>query len=163
MVREPLPLRDLHLPEPVDWWPIAPGWWVLIAAAAAGAAWLLMKYRRQRRESVARRYALKKLRRHEDDYRKHRNAVLLGAQLSALTRRTMLAYADRDDVAGLTGEEWLAFLDRDLGRPLFSEGDGRPLAEWPYRDPAFRADESDVAALVDAVRLRLGTPVGSAA
>ncbi len=22
-----LPLRDLHLPDAVGWWPLAPGWW----------------------------------------------------------------------------------------------------------------------------------------
>ena len=32
---ELLPLRDLHLPEMVGWWPLAPGWWFLIALAAA--------------------------------------------------------------------------------------------------------------------------------
>ena len=27
-----LPLRDLHLPETIGWWPLAPGWWFAIAA-----------------------------------------------------------------------------------------------------------------------------------
>ena len=154
-----LPLRDLHLPDPVGWWPLAPGWWALIALAAVVLVWLLLKYRQQRRRSAARRYALKQLKRHADAYMKHRNAVLLGAQLSELLRRTMLAYAPRSNVAGLTGEAWLAFLDRDLDRPHFQDGDGRPLIEWPYRGPGFEPDESDVAALLDAVRLRLSTPL----
>lgn len=159
MQQTALPLRDLHLPETVGWWPLAPGWWALIVVVAAGLGWLLLKYRQQRRLSAARRYALKQLKRYADSYRKHRNAVLLGAQLSELTRRTMLAYAPRAKVAGLTGEDWLAFLDRDLDRPHFRDGDGRPLIEWPYRGPGFQPDDSDVAALLDAVRLRLSTPI----
>lgn len=163
MVPESLPLRDLHLPEPVGWWPLAPGWWAMIVLAAAGAAWLLYRYWQRRRRAAARRFALRQLKRHAEAYRKHRNAVLLGSQLSELTRRTMLAYAPREEVAGLTGEAWLAYLDRDLDRPHFVEGDGRPLVEWPYRDPSFCPDESDVLAFLDAVRLRLGTPVGGSA
>ena len=38
MQETPLPLRDLHLPAEVGWWPLAPGWWVLIAIVAALAA-----------------------------------------------------------------------------------------------------------------------------
>lgn len=159
MQQTALPLRDLHLPEAVGWWPLAPGWWALIVLAAVGLVWLLLKYRQKRRLSAARRYALKQLKHYHDEYMKHHNAVLLGSQLSELLRRTMLAYTPREKVAGLTGEDWLAFLDRGLERPQFRDGDGRPLVEWPYRGPGFQPDESDVAALLDAVRLRLSTPV----
>ena len=31
---EQIPLRDLHLPEAIGWWPLAPGWWVVIALVA---------------------------------------------------------------------------------------------------------------------------------
>ena len=31
-----LPLRDLHLPDAIGWWPLAPGWWVLIALSLLG-------------------------------------------------------------------------------------------------------------------------------
>ena len=156
-----LPLRDLHLPEAIGWWPLAPGWWGVIAVAASLLVVLLRHLMKRRARGAARRHALKQLQRYCSDYTHHHNAVQLGTELSELLRRTMLAYAPRAEVAGLTGEAWLRWLDRDLDRSHFVEGDGRPLIEWPYRDPASQIDRSDVAALVDAVRLRLATPVGA--
>ena len=155
-----IPIRDLHLPEAIGWWPLAPGWWIVIGLAAVALLFLMRRALIARRRSSARRYALKKLKQHCDDYAKNGNAVELGTQLSELVRRTMLAYAPRGEVAGLTGDAWLEWLDADLERPQFVSGDGRPLIEWPYRDPGLSVDRSDVGAFVDAVRLRLATPVG---
>jgi hypothetical protein len=158
-----IPIRDLHLPDAIGWWPLAPGWWLVIVLIGAGLVWLLRKWIRTFAQGAARRHALRQLQAYSKEYVEHGNAVLFGTQLSELVRRTMLAYAPRGEVAGLTGEQWLAWLDRDLDRSHFLAGDGRPLIEWPYRDPDSRFDRSDVAALVDAVRLRLSTPVGRAA
>lgn len=156
-----LPLRDLHLPDPVGWWPPAPGWWVLAAIALAAVAWVVRRWLKDRARARARRHALSELNRYVEDYSRHGNAVTLGADISELVRRTMLAYAPREEVAGLTGEAWLAWLDRDLERPVFREGEGRPLIEWPYRDPTADIDRAEVTAFIDAVRLRLKTPVGA--
>ncbi|MFQ5608667.1 MAG: DUF4381 domain-containing protein [Woeseiaceae bacterium] len=155
-----IPIRDLHLPEAIGWWPFAPGWWIVIGLAVVASLFLLRRALIVRRRNSARRYALAQLKQFCDDYARHGSAVELGTHLSELVRRTMLAYAPRAEVAGLTGEAWLEWLDADLDRPHFAAGDGRPLAEWPYRDPGFRVDRSDVGAFVDAVRLRLSTPVG---
>jgi len=154
-----IPLRDLHLPDAVGWWPLAPGWWLLIVAAAILLGWLIVRAWQARVQSAARRHAMKQLDRYSRDYTQHGDAVRLGTELSELLRRTMLAYAPRKQVAGLTGEPWLEWLDRGLDRSHFVEGDGRPLIEWPYRERGTAIDRSDVAALVDAVRLRIATPV----
>ena len=61
-----------------------------------------------------------------------------------LIRRTCLARYPRADVAGLTGEAWLAFLDETGRTREFSTGAGRVLVSAPYQN---RAD-TDVDALV---------------
>lgn len=155
-----IPIRDLHLPEAIGWWPLAPGWWIVIGLLVFALLVAMRKVLIAHRRSAARRFALRQLQEYTRAYTQHGNAIELGAQLSELVRRTMLAYAPRKEVAGLTGDEWLAWLDADFDGPLFSQGDGRPLVEWPYRSPGFQADRSDVGAFVDAVRLRLSTPVG---
>lgn len=42
-------LRDIHLPEPIGWWPLAIGWYILIALALFLASiiahWLYKKHR----------------------------------------------------------------------------------------------------------------------
>ncbi len=156
-------IRDLHLPEAIGWWPLAPGWWVVILLISIGLVLLLRNWFRNHARGAARRHALRQLELYSKEYLTHHDGVLFGTQLSELVRRTMLAYAPRSEIAGLTGEDWLAWLDRDLDRAHFAAGDGRPLIEWPYRDPGSCFDKSDVGALVDAVRLRLSTPVGGAA
>jgi len=155
-----IPLRDLHLPETIGWWPLAPAWWAVIAVVVIVLLLLIRAYLRKRARGAARRHAVRQLDRLAVDYRKHRNAVAFGIEVSELLRRTMLAYASRDEVAGLTGEAWLDWLDRDLDEPLFQKGVGQSLLELPYRDPSSDAASINVDALEKAVRSRLLTPVG---
>ena len=72
----------------------------------------------------------------------------------------MLAYAPRQEVAGLTGDEWLQWLDRDLDRPRFQGDAGRKLLELPYRRPDDELSALEIVDLVAAVRQRIATPTG---
>ena len=155
-----IPLRGLHLPEAVGWWPLAPGWWLLIVLLLGTVVFLLRAWLRRRAHAAARRRALIKLEESRSAYAYHGNPVTLGAEVSELLRRTMLAYAPRAEVAGLTGDEWLAWLDRDLDKPRFREGAGRSLLELPYRNPETVAGDVDIDGMLAAVRERLQTPVG---
>jgi hypothetical protein len=74
----------------------------------------------------------------------------------------MLAYAPRDEVAGLTGEDWLVWLDRDLPVPYFHTEGGKSLLQLPYRDPNGDFEDIDINALLAAVKMRLTTPVRGA-
>ncbi len=129
---EELPLRDIHLPTAVDWWPPAPGWWILLLTLLiAMAALLVLKYLRQRRKAL-RTVALRELALLEQRYRETGDARHMLEQLSSLVRRVALSYLPRDQVASLTGEAWLQSLDRLFGGGDFTSGTGRLLASEPY-------------------------------
>ena len=156
---EQIPIRDLHLPEAIAWWPLAPGWWVVIALIVLGVGLLFRYFLRIRARGAARRHALRRLNELTADFEQHHDAVAFSSHLSELLRRTMLAYAPRQDVAGLTGDEWLAWLDRDLDQPRFQGEAGRKLLELPYRAPGDEVSGLDLVDVVAAVRQRLATPV----
>ena len=138
---------------------MAPGWWILIAIALVGLGFLIRAWLKVRARGAARRFALRQLQEIVNEYEASKNPVEFGVNLSELLRRTMLAYAPRLDVAGLTGEAWLQWLDEGLAQPVFSSGPGRQLLELPYRRPDAELGVADVDQLVAAVRHRVATPL----
>ena len=159
---EQIPLRDLHLPEAVGWWPPAPGWWLLFAVLLAAAVYGLVQAWRAYRRNAPRRVALAELARLQQAWQADRDVIALGVRLSPLLRRAMLAYAPRPEIAGLTGDAWLEWLDRGLNDRPFSAGPGRLLAELPYRRPVDLFDV-DAPRLIETVRRRLATPMTESA
>ena len=128
---EPLPLRDIHLPEPVSWWPPAPGWWLLLLLVAVIiAAALVFKRVRQRR--LVKRTALGELEGIRRQYQQTRDSAELVRSLSTLMRRASISIHKRSETAGLTGERWLRHLDATAVRKDFEHGAGRVLATAPY-------------------------------
>lgn len=127
-------LRGLHLPEPVGFWPVAPGWWILVGATLLLVAGAVV-WRHRRRTSLA-RHALSEVERLS---RSETDPQRLATALSALLRRVALRRFGRPGVASLSGVSWQIFL-RDNG-PVGSgatgfEGEpGRWLVEAPYRPP----------------------------
>jgi hypothetical protein len=132
-------LHDIHLPAAVSWWPPAPGWWGVSALVLIAAGLVFVLYVRRRRNRW-RAKALAELARLRDA-----NPEPLLRDLSVLLRRVAISRYPRHDVAALTGEAWLAFLDRTLGdAKAFQSGAGRVLLSGPYAGSA----EVDTASLL---------------
>ena len=157
---EQIPLRDLHLPEAIGLWPLAPGWGVTVILAVIFLGFLARRFVQRRARGAARRHALSQLNELTAEFEQHRDAVAFSSGLSELLRRTMLAYAPRGEIAGLTGDAWVAWLDKDLDQPRFKGETGRKLLELPYRKPGDDVSAMDLIDVVAAVRQRLATPVG---
>lgn len=127
-----IPLRDIHLPGPVGWWPLAPGWWLVAALCLAAAGLVWYRYRRSFRERAARRALKRALAALENGA----EAVRCLQQVSMILRRFAMSSEDAaSGVAGLTGERWLRYLDSRWDRDAFSRGAGRALLVGPYAPP----------------------------
>jgi hypothetical protein len=144
-----LQLRDIHLPGPPDFWPPAPGWWLLTAVVLALAAWGGMLAWRQIKIRRQRSRILALLEQMERSSPAAATPEFL-AQLSGLTRRLALMRFPRQEIASLTGQDWLRFLDGTGGEGQFSQGPGRVLAQGPYMREL--PDDIDCRALTSLIR-----------
>lgn len=142
-----LPIRDMHLPEAVSWWPPAPGWWLLllllIFALAGGLRWL-----KQRRNKL-RLYksAMAEIQRLEQQFLQNHDSRQLVEALSVLMRRISLSCYPKKEVASLSGAAWLEFLNRafadDRGQSPFSATQQAALLEGPF-NPRMEVDGEDL-------------------
>ena len=135
-----LPLRDIHLPGPIGWWPPAVGWWLLAALVLVGLALYALRYYQSRH----RRVALKSLQRVRAALEQGVEPVVCLQNLSTVLRRFAMTTAARErkkdsaleqDVPGLIGQRWLAYLDSRWQRDTFTSGAGRALLAAPYARP----------------------------
>lgn len=126
-------LRDIHLPEAVSFWPLAPGWWMLAALLVAAAAAVLVV--RQRRRRSAKRAALRLLEAAARDFETKRDPHALAVALSGLLRRVALVRFARQEVASLHGAGRHSFLTRAQGRFEFPADALGSLEEALYGHP----------------------------
>jgi hypothetical protein len=128
---ESLPLRDIHLPEPVSWWPPAPGWWLLLICSAVVIAGIVL-FKQIRKRRLLKRTALAELDIIRRQYHDNHDRVQLVKALSALMRRASISFYQRENSASLTGAAWLQHLDSTAQRKDFENGNGSILATAPY-------------------------------
>lgn len=140
----PLDLKDIHEPEAIGWWPPAIGWWILAVLIPLLIIFLVWFYKRLTRKTAL-KTAKKMLARIKQDAVQD-NLQKLG-ELSVLVRRVAISVSPRAKAAGLTGRQWLEFLDRSVKGLPFSEGIGQLLADAPYRKTA--PTELEISQLID--------------
>lgn len=125
MAADPYSLDNLHdivEPAAISWWPPATGFWILLALLLV---WMIatglrvwMRYRR----NGYRREALALLKQIEPELLHSQTRGSALAEVAVLLKRTALSAYPREGVAELSGEEWLAFLDRSGNMHDFSQG-----------------------------------------
>jgi len=130
-----LPLRDIHLPDAVSWWPLPLGWWLLLVLLIVSGV-LVVWWRRRQAAARVRAAALLEWQQLLEHFQQQRDELRLVQGLSILLRRVLLSYYPRAEVASLSGNAWLQYLDKVYPARQdgpFSSGVGRTLIDAPYQ------------------------------
>ncbi len=129
MVNE-LPLKDIHLPDAITWWPLAIGWWLLIVMVIAAIYGGYLFYKRLTRRTARKdaTIVLQDIKQHAKD-----DVLQTIKALSACLRRVAISIDSRENVAGLVGDAWLDYLDNAMDDAPFKTGIGRLLVDAPYQ------------------------------
>ena len=144
-MNDELPLRGPDMPDPLSWWPPAPGWWILLIVMliiALTLRWWLMRPRPVDYWVEAQKQ-LKRIQQITD------NPLLQLQQISSLLRRMAILRFGRQESASLTGIAWLELLDSAWPRDDFSRGAGVLLEDAPYRKQS-ESDNSELFSLTTA-------------
>ena len=126
-------LRDIHLPEAVSFWPLAPGWWVVsfTLLVLAGGSYGFVLWRRR----SIKRAALRELDAAQRDFSSTGDCSVLATTLSSVLRRVALARFQRSEVAGLHGDDWFGFLASSASGVAFPSDVGASMDRAVYADP----------------------------
>ena len=126
-------LKDIHLPHAINMLPLAPGWITLFAILSGLSSYLCyIWYQRHKRKKTV-KFALAKLKQLKELNVTNPENINIAVEISTLIRRTALHYFRRDEIAGLSGNDWLAFLNHSGNTIQFNDETGRLLIDAPYR------------------------------
>lgn len=141
-----LTIRDIQLPDPISWWPLAWGWWALLVGVLVliVGALALKKYIALQKEKRLAPKPIRPLLQQEvmaihHLYKKNNDAIWLAQQLSQVLRKTVLLESSteqKNQLAGVTGVDWLHVLNAHFGlskKQGFVSKLGVALIEAPYR------------------------------
>ncbi|MFT6092172.1 MAG: hypothetical protein ACJA2Q_000054 [Pseudohongiellaceae bacterium] len=113
-------LADIHLPEPVNFWPPAPGWWILATLLLIMIAWIISKGFIISNRRKIKAQALVELDRcyssyvseleNESGSDANRSKLSYANEANSVLKRVALVHFPGAAVAGLGGPEWVRFI-----------------------------------------------------
>lgn len=101
-------LKDIHLPEQIHNYPIAPGWWILLFIITTTIIYFFVKWLKAYRFAKAKRQAIKLLAEIDDAEENQNNDIM------NLLKWAALQYFPRVQVAPLFGQQLQHFLTESL-------------------------------------------------
>ncbi|KAB0465652.1 DUF4381 domain-containing protein [Vibrio kanaloae] len=133
-MKQPLDLSPVIAPDAPTWWPLAWGWWAVIITAISLIALVFFILKRRKNNQQAKQEALSYFSNSQSQ------DGLSPSKAQDIVRQAALSYFPREKIAGLSGDDWLKFLDAQLAKPLFVA----KQSQWQqalYQDVALMNDE----------------------
>jgi hypothetical protein len=128
-------LKDIQLPEPIGWWPIAWGWWFLLGVLIVLTLVIGIWWRRNRYRFLAKKI----LNQYYKDYQQTTSALHYVQQLAQLLRQTAMMAYGTETIASLQGHSWLVFLNSKTKKPIFDTDTAPYLIQAPFCDESYFA------------------------
>ncbi len=122
-------LRDIHLPENIDQFPSAIGWWILLGILICTLGFII--FRAIKKHRALRYLRTAKLELNLLSQQRANNVSL--SQLSALLKRISLIYYPSNTVASLSGDAWWDFMNNETGQQIYSEDDIKQMSQSRYQ------------------------------
>ncbi len=147
-------IQEITLPEPISYFPHTIGWKILLVGIIIAA--IIFGYKRYRHWQ-ANRYrtdALKRLATIEQEIQGSGTKTKSLLDLPILVKQTALQAFPRDEIAQLSGDRWLGFLDRSCDTQEFTQGVGQLLPQLAYQSTSALANlpEQKISNLIDLIR-----------
>ena len=146
-MEQQLPLKDIHLPEAVSWWPPAIGWWLLALFSVLLLATLITWTIRTIKQRRYRHAALAELQQYTALFEANGNVRDYADRVNRLLRRVAIQCYGRTAVSHLTGKQWENFLQTQCPHKDFDTDTAHQLLKAAYaKDPQpSLADSSQLA------------------
>lgn len=129
-------LRDIALPEPVSWWPLAAGWWVVIALLVLTALVSIYYWLRHRAANKHRRLALQHLEEALTLYQQHADSQAYLQNVNQVLKRTLLSAPlnNNRSIATVSGQAWINMLEA-FAPTVLSSSTKSALSSGLYQRP----------------------------
>lgn len=125
-------LRDIHLPDAISWWPPAIGWWILLALVITAFIFIPKLYRRITYTPLN-KVANNTFKNIIAEYKEDNNESDFVIKTSQFLRQTAMSYCGRNNVAQVTGNEWVQTLNNLTEKNYFNEKIKQTLVNAPYQ------------------------------
>jgi len=144
-------LNDIVLPTPVDWWPLANGWYVVFGIVLIAIGWVGYRLVQDWKSNRYRRAALQELQLLTKGIQSEVDRDSSLRQVPILLKRTALSAYPREQVASLSGKDWFGFLNASVRNPTFTESTFATLDTISYsRGELGEIDKTAITALLNA-------------
>lgn len=118
-------LKDIHLPDAVSWWPLAPGYYLLLALCIGVSLWAWFALQKRHKQHAAKKAALVLLSQLTPD------SIQIAVEVNSLLKRAAMSYVSREKIASLDGNAWYEWIDSAL--PADKQGKIGPLLDKRYQ------------------------------
>ena len=126
-------LKDIHTPDAIGLWPPAIGWYLIAAFLIAALVLAGVILWRRWQQNAYRRAALRECDDIEWEITAGSDSRAAAIRIATLLKRTALSVFRRAEVAHLSGDAWILFLESKASEAHFSIASSQLLIEASFR------------------------------